>query len=277
LRYCWSVSTFKKNLALDRWLDTFAQFHDVESLSHFVITDDDFPTARPIYEKFKPILGDKLAYIGGCRKGIARNKNRGIRYFLEKTEDEILILCDDDIQWCGKGIEQAFLGSNWAHILGYWGAPELEDFRDIPYFATDHPIFAETKDLMFSSGAQGVMMFAGRNVIDPNNGGIGYFDLPPGMYGYEHSLYSNRINRKFGYHPDYFAFLKDCERFYIPQSVPNDYEPDFVLDKRGNKILDSAGQPILVNREWWFKRRQEIFDGWSLVKKDHGLGDEVCR
>lgn len=269
LKFCHAVTTFKKNTALRVWVETFFKFHDAELLGHLVISDDNYPEAQEVYDEFKDQFEGKLIYIGGERAGIAKQKNRCIRYFMEETEDNCLICYDDDIQFVGAGLERQILKAKYAHITGYLGDPRFPNQWDIilPFFQDFKPM-GETEYLWFCPGSQGVMMFMTREVINQ----VGYFDTEwKGRYGFEHSIYSNRINKIHGFYPDWFPVLKGCERFFITQEVPNNYIPDYITDKKGDLIIDEKGRPKLVNEAQWIKRRQEVYDGWSLYKKNHGL------
>lgn len=244
-----AVTTYKKNLALDTWLDTFLKFHNPELLSHLVVCDDDYPNAAPVVAKYAIKFLGKIKYVGGSRAGIAKNKNRGLVYFLTKTKDSHVILFDDDIQFIGAGLELAFLQTQWGHVNGYLGSPGIENSEENPYFK-DFPSTGINweSDVEFSEGVQGISMFMTREVVEK----VGYFDTDwKGAYGYEHAVYSARINKFFSYHPKYYARLRYCENYFITQMVPNAYEAKpKENEKQYNMKMENIGRGLdLVVRQ----------------------------
>lgn len=236
---CVCVTTFRKNPALRVFIESYLKYGDLDNLAHFVICDDEFPTAQPVYDEFKDQFNGKLRYLGGPleqkirtkkgkiittklekaeRVGIARNKNRGIKFFLEETNDDHLYLFDDDIEFIDSGLEANVLEANWTHITGY-----LADYRDpmsMLGFFQQFPPFHETEHLYWCMGSQGVMLYFYRSAIER----LGYMNHDwPGKYGYEHSVHSARLSRIEGFYPEYYAILKGCPYFFRTQQVANDY------------------------------------------------------
>lgn len=221
-KFCLCVTTYRKNKALDRFLESLLEVYDRDKVAHVVVCDDEYPTAQPVIEKYLEQFEGRLVYIGGTRSGIAKNKNRGLAYFLKETKDQLVVLFDDDIQFRNPGLENALLQAGWGHINGYLGVPG-QDPLTLPHFISFPvtPDGASDETKWFSNGAQGVMLFMTREVVEA----VGYWDTDwKGKYGYDHAVYSARINRFYGYKPQYYATLKNCERYFITQEVANDYE-----------------------------------------------------
>ena len=276
--FCYCVTTYNKNPALRVWMETFLEHRD-DRVKNVVICDDsDESNALEVFHEFNTKMPKdcNLHYRGGRRVGIARNKNRGLKFFMQETDARFVVLWDDDVEFVGPGIETQLLKAEYAHITGYLGDIRDADgnMQHIPFGATGNPFFVtfpvagETDYLCFCAGSQGVMLFCVREVIER----VGYFDVDwKGYYGFEHSIWSNRINRGFGICPDWFAILKGCERYFQTQQVPNTYEPDYLKDKDGKLQVNEQGTPLFKNTAQWEKRKTEIYAGIGIKSMDPGV------
>jgi len=245
-----AISTYKKNGALRVLLNSMHE-HMKDELSYVHIADDANGEAKEVFEEFK----DKfpLYYSSGNRLGIAQNKNRGIEFFLKKTDATHLILMDDDIEIIAPGLYDALINAKHPHITGF-----LSNYRDTveggvlnsESFFKEFPPKGQTEDLVFCGGAQGVLLFFERRVLEK----VGYFDtFWKGKYGFEHSIFSNRINRVLGYYIDWFPIFKKSGKYFKDQgNFPNQYDAKPELD---------------LNRPQWMEQKQVIFDGQSLINK----------
>jgi glycosyltransferase involved in cell wall biosynthesis len=252
-RFCYAVTTYKKNMALRIFLDTLLAKADPEALSHVVICDDNYPEAECVYKEFEPLFKGKLVYIGGANLGIARNKNRGIWYFLEKTEDDHLLLFDDDIEFLSPGLEGLLVLAKWPHITGY-----LDNYEDPgtkkPFLEIFQPAH-ETEDLWFCYGSQGVMLYMTRDIVKK----VMYFNTDwKGKYGFEHDAYSNRINKVMGFHPKYYAILKWAPHIFKSQIVANNYTED-----------------AKKNLPQYAKIFSEVMEGNSLIVREPSIGKVI--
>jgi len=189
------------------------------------------------------VFGDK-------RGGVAINKNRGIKYFLEHSEFDELLMLDDDIVMTGPGLLEALRATGEPHMTGLLGGQEGLVFGEdaCPFFQSFPPL-GERDTHWYCTGSMGMMLYATRECVEK----VGYMDVLVGKYGYEHALFSNRINMLYGKHLDWFPILKGCEKFFESQSIPNNY------------VANPA-----ENQKGWAKRKEEIFRGIDLHKSRPG-------
>ena len=89
----------------------------------------------------------------------------------------------------------------------------------------------------------GCLLWANRHIVEK----VGYMDVMKGFYGFEHSLWSNRINGIEGKEIDWFPVLKSSGRFFTSQNIPNNYKADYSDNQKG-----------------WNKRKPEIARGINL-------------
>jgi hypothetical protein len=237
---CLAVSTYKKNAALTGWLESVPNFGQV-SIIH--IADDNDGEAKPVAEKFQEDFerGDypyPIVYSTGPNKGIACNKNRSISFFLNAPEAascKYLVMSDDDIHYMQSETGERFLGdllikaskeSDTRHITGYLGGAfgKVNDDGSVTglsdSFFTQFPPLAEDNYLVYCKGTQGILLFFERELVTK----LGYFARFPGKYGYEHANYSARAARLEGKCPDLFPVLKHCNKYFLCQGIPNNYE-----------------------------------------------------
>lgn len=190
------------------------------------------------------VFGDK-------RGGVAINKNRGIKYFLEHPEFDELLMLDDDIEMVGPGLLEAIRATKLPHVTGLLGESEAAVFgADACPFFQSFPPQGETPTHWYCLGSMGVMLYATRECVER----VGYMDQMPDFYGAEHSLWSARINMLHGKFLDWFPILKGCENFFTTQSIPNNYIADYSK-----------------NMKYYNKRKEEIFRGIDLHKARGGV------
>ena len=221
--------------------------------NHPLFADNDLdsiemPSAGQVAEKFE---GVEVIH-GKGRGGVAVNKNRAIKYFLDHKEYDYLLMLDDDIVFHAPGFIDLCIKSGHKHLTGYLGDPGdtsilFGELRS-PFFET-FPPQGEDDYVWYCKGSQGMMLWTDRPTIEA----VGYFDpmAKGGFYGFEHSIWSNRINRlvvtKF---QDWFPVLIGCHLYFHSQSVPNNYIADYSQ-----------------NEKYWNKRKEEIFAGVDLKRE----------
>lgn len=249
-----SITTFRKNKALEELLDTLKEFKYFEDCD-ILVCDDGGGEARGVVKKYNPCL-----YTTGDNLGIARNKNRGIKYFLENDQYKHLVLLDDDLLFTGSGLIDALIGAEWPHITGYLGtytpgvgieAEERKQFSGNAFFDDFKPTGKTDKGVMFCPGAQGIMLYMVREVVEKAM----YFHVPPGHYGYEHSIYSNVINKITDYQIDHFPIFIRTPAYLIGNyEHPNNYE----------------AKPE-QNAKWWINKKLDISLGINYINRVHGV------
>lgn len=268
-----SVSTYKKPEALRNWLDSVRHFGRIVAVH---VADDNDGEVQAIAEEYqrKHEMGAypyPVSYSTGTNGGIAKNKNRGIKWFLnapEASAAKYLVLSDDDIVFTpcilpgvipliGDAFVTAAEQTGLRHVTGYLGGSfgKVNDdgtvtFQAEPFF-TQFPPKAETELLYFTfGGTQGILLFFDRELVDL----LGYFHQFPGRYGFEHAEYSMRANRIEGRCPELYPILKNCQEYFHCQGIPNNYEA---------RPQENAAE--------FEARRVDIYNGIMLSKKVAGV------
>lgn len=199
---------------------------------------------------FNPKFKEVEVISGKARGGVAINKNRGIKYFLEHPEFDELLMLDDDIVMTGPGLLEACRATGEPHMTGLLGGTEGAIFgADACPFFQSFPPKGETPTHWFCTGSMGMMLWYTRACVEK----VGYFNAMPDKYGAEHSLYSCRINALYGKYIDWFPILKGCEGYFVSQSIPNNYTADYEK-----------------NMKYYNKIKPEIFKGINLTIKKSG-------
>jgi len=124
--------------------------------------------------------------IGGESKGIARNKNRGISYFLKHPEYEYLFLLDDDCFPIKKGWDNWWINGYKSTGYHHFLFAPLNHYGKI----TNEKIF-ENYSVKYHELDGGCFMFCTRKCIET----VGGFHPKFKRYGGEHSEFTERIAR----------------------------------------------------------------------------------
>ena len=170
----------------------------------------------------------KISFGKEARVGIAKNKNRNINYFLNKTKAKYLILIDDDLCFHKPGmlkdLEEVLEVNNINHVTGFWSEKgrlnDLIQLSGLPWHQ-DFPVEAQGHKITWHKGCQGVLQVYTRKCIET----IGYYDNDlKGKYGYEHDIHSSRAYRAVDKRcPFIKAQYTRCNKFYHGQAIPNNY------------------------------------------------------
>jgi len=211
-------------------------------------------------EEFKETLNiDLRCNFGKGRGGVSINKNRGIKYFLEHPEYDDILMLDDDITFVGPDLIEHCRASGHKHLCGYLGSPDdkpgwpLHSGQTGNSFFTVFPARGEDEYVYYCTGAQGMMMYVTRDLLQK----VKYFPLYKHPYGLEHAAWSNRLNMADGKYLDWFPVLKESPRYFITQQIPNNYE-----------VKDP-----FANHKEWDKQKQEIFRGIGICNNIPGKLD----
>lgn len=238
----------------------------------------EMPSAIEIYEKYKQEFRSLSLIHGKGRGGISINKNRGIWYFLNKTKDDYLLLLDDDILFHTPGMVEEWIevlkantnegpGAKYSvsHINGTWqdydpgffdklrGRPMIESRKA---WDADFPIEAlGEKGLEWRKGSQGCACFFTRKAVES----VGFFDQLGSFYGYEHAVYSSRVNLRVDRRsPVLYGVFDYSAKYFIGNSISNNYNDATVEAAKADPI---------------YQRRlnNEIAMGINLKVKDPGF------
>jgi hypothetical protein len=263
-----AISTYKKNQGLDELITTLLN-NDYDKASTILITDDNDGEAKSVYEKYRKEC--KLVYITGPNGGIARNKNRAIKYFLSKPHFNRLSLLDDDLlfvkpglfddlEGCLDDIKLPVITGLWSdytanpeqNILGASGNGWFDDFPPIGY--------SKNLRVSFHEGCHGCLKYLKREAVEA----VGFFNVLPLGYGFEHSLYISRIMKQFNQCPRLFPIFRFSSYYYHGNKIPNNYEVDH---EEVFKINGAEHDRILT----------DVFNGYSIYNKEHGLNKKKER
>lgn len=306
-RYYCSVSTYLKSDALRAYLKSALE-HGYDKNCHFNISDDgqaqrytlttennpnhplikagatsvEMDSAKEVWEEFKGEFASGLSLCyGASRGGISKNKNRGIRYFLEKQKGaQFFCMTDDDIVYVAPGLFEeledtlrantnkekmpfysiSHINLTWSDPTGtaesaFEGGSNWNTARD-GWFKT-FPVEALSDDqrIEYRKGAMGCCCFFTRQTIED----IMYMgNFGGSLYGYEHSTMSGRSLLKTDKRspvllPSYYY----SEQFIQGQAVPNAY---------GGTVEEAAKAD-----PFYQKALNDLNFGIGTKIKDHGL------
>lgn len=266
-----AVSTFKKNKAIENYLNQLYTLGYMARDIVVLITDDNNGEAKEVYEKFLPLFPTKLFYMTGERGGVSLNKNRGIWFFLNKTNASYLILSDDDIKLVKGDLDlrliEASKNNRQKHITTYG---DYQNFANTgKKFSDVYKTVGESEDMYWSMGVQGIFSFFTRELIEQ----VGYFNQFPYFYGYEHCEHSTRCNMVQGYCPEVMPIYKWSYQYIKCQGIPNDYDLDFDTVTIGGEEK-KIGHYDRYNLPVYQKHLLNTKFGLGLNVKEHGLGLE---
>lgn len=190
--------------------------------------------------------GLSISYGNEPRAGISVNKNRGIYYYLNKTQAPYLLLIDDDIRFIKPGLIEEWAevlkantnegpGAKYSldHLTGYWSDIDIDpdewkdNFENGQSWSVSKkgwfdifPVEALGEMVEWRKGCMGVSNFYTRKAVEA----VQYYDLLPGKYGYEHSLHTSRVMLKVNNRsPQLFPIYDYSEYFFVGQAIPNNY------------------------------------------------------
>ena len=126
--------------------------------------------------------GGIKAFLGTDNLGVSGNSNRALKWFMEETTSDHLLLCNDDVEFLGD----AGLAYSSAHRATNIGLLCFCDFTSPQYKCT--PVTYRGVPLKKLSRMTGMVMSITRNLVES----IGYFDPQFGRFGEEHCDYTVR-------------------------------------------------------------------------------------
>jgi hypothetical protein len=113
------IKTFKKPVMLEALLLSLEQHGYVGDQVTLTVGDDNPGESLDVLKKFNFVD----AYLTGNVHGIWANNNRGIKYFLEESDADALLVLDNDIQFTESGmleeLENANRCDHQEHITGF--------------------------------------------------------------------------------------------------------------------------------------------------------------
>ena len=126
--------------------------------------------------------GNTIAFLGTDNLGVAGNSNRALKWFMEETDADHLLLCNDDIEFIGPA-GKLYRDSHMATQI------ELLCFCDFtsPQYKCI-PVVHRGVQLKKLGRMTGMMMSITRKLVES----IGYFDPQFGRFGEEHCDYTVR-------------------------------------------------------------------------------------
>ena len=121
--------------------------------------------------------GGIKAFLGTDNLGVSGNSNRALKWFMEETTADHLLLCNDDVEFLGDA-GRAYSSAHWATNIGLLC---FCDFTSPQYKCT--PVTYRGVPLKKLSRMTGMVMSITRELVES----IGYFDPQFGRFGEEHS------------------------------------------------------------------------------------------
>lgn len=240
---------------LHDFLSSLAEHGYADAGNIITVGDDNPGECLDILEKF-PFVD---AYLTGNVNGIWANNNRGIKYFLENTDAEALLLLDHDIQFIRgsilQEIENASRVDRQEHVIGF--ARGLDGINGLQVV---FPSVAESEYLKWHPGCHGYLFWQTRALVQK----VGYqlaFDY---FYGAEHAEYAHRCLVSQGYSSlTLYPILKRSDEFFklnVNDWRQYDVDIDHVMETNQKQMHERDAQTI--------KRR-------NLLEKDHHLDAEL--
>jgi GT2 family glycosyltransferase len=249
------IKTFKKPAMLNALLKSLEQRGYIRDEVTVTVGDDNPGESLEVLSKFNFID----AYLTGNVNGIWANNNRGIRYFLEKTDADALTILDNDIQFTEGGLleelEQAHRSDRQEHITGF-----VKGLDGIDGLQVVFPFIAESKYLKWHPGTHGCMLWQTRRMVEA----VGYQLEYSYFYGAEHAEYTHRClaaqrHSTLGLYP----VLKNSARF-------------FKLNPDDCRVYDfDISQVMATNQQKMQERDAQTISGLNLKEENHHLGEEL--
>lgn len=211
-----AISHYRRPGHLARCLNSLEENSrvDYRSCLEVLVVDDCSP--KEDYEKvfescrqFVKNTGVSLfLWVGSERVGVARNKNRALWYFQEKTSRSEILLIDDDVLFTYPDWWDRLRDSSDRSQIGVLGiAPAFKDFisKDIKIsdlFKNGLEKEPGPPSVHTSKVASPQMVYFRREAVRQ----VGYVDATAHLYGTEFTEYIKRANRAQG-RPDHIFFL----------------------------------------------------------------------
>ena len=165
-------------------------------------------------------LNNVTAFLGQQNLGVAGNSNRAIKWFMDETDADHLLLCNDDLYVLGdfaKFYAQAHqdLGIGFFAFTDFWESP------------THRWVICRSRGYRIKvfQRMTGIMMSTLRRVVNK----IGYFDTRFGKFGEEHCDWTNRIR--------------------FEHEIQLDGQDQPCLDVEPSNPDGSAGHPVLKHQD----------------------------
>ena len=249
------VKTFKKPAILHDFLASL-EAHGYAGEGNIITVGDDNPgQCLDILEKF-PFVD---AYLTGNVNAIWANNNRGIKYFLESTDADALLLVDHDIEFVQNGIlreiEKAHAADKQEHITTFARGTDGINGLQVVF-----PYIAQSTYLNWHPGCHGYLFWQTRELVQK----VGYQLKFSYFYGAEHAEYSHRCLAAQGYSDlQLYPVLKRSDEFYkLNPKDFREYEVDYA-------------HVMATNQQEMHNRDAQTIQGHNLLEQDHHLDKEI--
>ena len=182
---------------------------------------------RPDLMATQHILGGGTvqAFLGTDNLGVAGNSNRALKWFMEETTADHLLLCNDDIEFVGNAAKAYRDAHDGTQIELFCFC----DFTSTQYKCT--PVIYRGFALKKLSRMTGMMMSITRKLVES----IGYFDPQFGRFGEEHCDYT--IRARYAGHQNIMGIQQYCVD--INPSIP------VLKHQEVNSTISQAEKPEL--------------------------------
>ncbi len=249
------VKTFKKPAILADFLTSMQEHGYAEAGNIITVGDDNPGECIDVLERF-PFVD---AYLTGNINAIWANNNRGIKYFLENTDADALVLVDHDIQFIKHSlfdeIESASKVDRQKHIITFARGTDGINGLQVVF-----PYVAESNYLRWHPGCHGYLFWQTRELV----GRVGYQLKFSYFYGAEHAEYSHRCLIAQGLSSlDLYPILKRSDEFYkLNPSDFREYDVDYA-------------HVMATNQQEMHDRDAQTIQGRNLLENSHHLDREL--
>ena len=201
------------------------------------------------------------AYLGTDNLGVAGNSNRALKWFMEETDADHLMLCNDDLE---------FVGDAAAIYAKAHTATDIDlfcfcDFTSPQYKCT--PTTYRGTKLKKLSRMTGMMMSITRKLVES----IGYFDPQFGRFGEEHCDYT--VRARYAGHQNLFGNQQYCldvdhttiRHQPVASSVSQDEKPELDHVASSAMARKSGRYPYVSGYLPFTLIRNPVVDAMNLV------------
>ena len=177
--------------------------------------------------------GGIKAFLGTDNLGVSGNSNRALKWFMEETNADHLLLCNDDVEFVGD----AGKAYHSAHLATNIGLLCFCDFTSPQYKCT--PVNYRGVPLKRLSRMTGMVMSITRQLVES----IGYFDPQFGRFGEEHCDYT--VRARFAGHQSIMGIQQYCLDIDVQNPVLKHQVVPSTISSQEKPLLDHVAGSMM--------------------------------